>query len=148
MRNFIFISSGILFILIAAGLVITGSGEKGQFLIIIYAMAIPFLYTGVWNLLQVYYESRSDSSNSEYFTYSSRGQYGIGAFYSKLVVVPVFTIMFGTVSLAIGAALLASNRSTEDISIALAAFSFVFALTITVIFIRRINKKIKNRKVN
>ena len=134
--------------MIAAGLVIIGSGEKDQFLIIISAMAIPFLFTGVWNLLQVYFESRSAGSNSEFFTYSSIGQYGIGAFYSKLVVVPVFTIMFGTVSLAIGAALLASNRSSEDISIALAAFSFVFALTITVIFIRRINRRLKNRKVN
>lgn len=146
MRNFIFISSGILFILISAGLVIIGSGEKDQFLIIISAMAIPFLFVGIWNLLQVFYESKAGVNRNEYFTYSSVSGAGMGAFYSKIVIVPVFVIMFGTVSIAILTGFLASNRSTEDISIIAVAVSFIFAVVITVVFVIRINRNLRESR--
>lgn len=143
MRRFLFISSGILFICISAALVIAGAGEKDNILIILCGMAIPFLFIGFWNIYNVIYESKLNYGD-EYFTYrSGLTSFGIGAFYNKKIIVPVFIILFTTVSLAIVNAFLASSKSTEDIAIAVLIFSFVFALSCTIYFLVKINKEQK-----
>jgi len=51
--------------------------------------------------------------------------------------------MFGTVSLAIVNAFLASSRSTEDIAIGVLGFSFLYALVLTIYFLKKINSELK-----
>ena len=128
-----------MFILIAAGLVIIGADQKDKIMLIMVAMAIPFLFIGIWNIYGMLYEKRTGYTN-EYFTYKSTGTIGTGAFYSKKIILPVFLIMFGTNSCAIGSAFLAMNHS-EEIAIALVAFSFVYALTLTIIFMLRLSRE-------
>lgn len=142
MRKFLFISSGILFLLIAAGLVIIGSGEKDNMLIMLSAAAVPFLFTAYWNFYSVYYERRINTSEG-YFTYKGNGIAGAGAFYNKVIAVPFFIILFGSVALAITAAFLASNRTTEDIAIAALAISLLYSLTVSVCFTIKIGRGIK-----
>jgi len=142
-RKLIFISSGILFIYIAAALVIIGSGEKDNIFIIISGMAIPFLFVGFWNIYNVFYEKKINYGD-EYYTFKSGiSSFGAGAFYNKKIIVPVFIIMFGTVSLAIVNAFLASSRSTEDIAIGVLGFSFLYALVLTIYFLKKINSELK-----
>ncbi len=137
-RNIIFFSSGVLFILIAGGLVAIGADQSDAFMMILIAMAIPFLFIGYWNIYNVFYEKKTGYSN-EYFTSRSLTSASAGAFYNRKVIVPVFLIMFGTVAMAIGSAFLAMGKN-EEIAIALIAFSFVYALTLTIIFMVRLKK--------
>lgn len=143
MRKFVFISSGILFLLIAAGLVIIGSGEKDNMPIILSAAAVPFLFTAYWNFYSVYYEGRINSSEG-HFTYKGIGTVGVGAFYNKVIAVPFFLVLFGSVALAIAAAFVASNRSMEDISIAVLGISFLYSLTLSIYFTIKIGRGIKS----
>lgn len=146
MRKLIFISSGILFVCVAAVLVIIGAGEKDNIMIIMSGMAIPFLFVGFWNIYSVFYEKRfvSAETSDDYFTYrAGLTTYGVGAFYNKKIIVPVFIILFGTVVCAIGNSFLVSSRSTEDIGIAVLIFSFLYALVLTIYFLKQLNKEIK-----
>lgn len=142
MRKFIFLSSGILFLLIAAILVLIGSGEKDNMLIMLSAAAVPFLFTAYWNFYSVYYES-SINTPEGHFTYKGIGNAGVGAFYNKVIAVPFFLVLFGSVALAITAAFMASNRSTEDIAIVMAGAGFLYSLIITIYFTIKIGKGIK-----
>jgi hypothetical protein len=137
-RNIIFFSSGVLFILISAGLVTIGADQSDAFMMITIAMAIPFLFIGFWNIYNVFYEKRTGYAN-EYFTSGSLTSASAGAFYNRKVIVPVFLIMFGTAVMAIGSAFLAMDKN-EEIAIVLVAFSFAYALTVTIIFMVRLNK--------
>ena len=143
MRKFVFISSGILFLLIAAGLVIIGSGEKDNMPIILSAAAVPFLFTAYWNFYSVYYEGRINSSEG-HFTYKGIGTVGVGAFYNKVIAVPFFLVLFGSVALAIAAAFVASNRSTENVSFAVLALSFLNSLTLSIYFTIKIGRGIRS----
>ena len=140
-RKLIFISSGILFILISAALVIIGSLERENMLIILLGMAVPFLFTGFWNIYNVFYEKKINFSG-EYFTWR-RGDtsFGFGAFYNKKIIVPVFIIMFGTAALAIVNAFLASSKQSEDIATAVVPLSFVYGLALTIYFLVKINRE-------
>ena len=142
MRKFIFLSSGILFIAVAALLVLIGSGEKDNMLIMLSAAAVPFLFTAYWNFYSVYYEGRKNTAEG-HFTYKGIGNAGVGAFYNKVLAVPFFLVLFGSVALAITTGFLASNRSTEDTAIAAAGASFLYSLIITIYFTIKIGKGIK-----
>ena len=142
MRKFIFLSSGILFLAIAVFLVLIGSGEKDNMLIMLSAAAVPFLFTAYWNFYSVYYEGRINTSEG-YFTYKGNGNAGVGAFFNKVIALPFFLVLFGSVALAIASAFLASNRSTEDIAIAAAGAGFLYSLIITIYFTVKIGKGIK-----
>lgn len=137
-RNIIFFSSGVLFILISGGLVAVGADQSDAFMMITIGMAIPFLFIGYWNIYNVFYEKRTDYSN-EYFTSRSISSASAGAFYNRKIIVPVFSIMFGTVAMAISSAFLAMNKN-EEVAIAVIAISFVYALTLTIIFMKRLRK--------
>jgi len=164
-RALIFISSGILFICVSAVLVIIGSGERDDMMIMLFGMAIPFLFVGFWNIYSVIYEKKlvsaesprpditsgqgdsAGTSSNEYFTWNSgTGAFGAGAFYNKKIIVPVFIIMFGTVTFAIVNAFLASSKPTEDIAIAVVPVSFVYGLVFTLYFLVKINKEVNTVK--
>ncbi len=139
MRKFILISSGILFILAAAGSIIIGAGEKNRIFIILSGMSIPFLFTAYWNIYTVWYENKT-GANDEYFTFKEPSGAGIGVFYNKVTVIPFFLILFGSAVLAIITAFLGMNSSTEDISIAVLCMSFVYSLSLTLYFTFRIGR--------
>lgn len=143
MRKFIFISSGILFLLVAAGLVIIGSGDSDNMLIMLSGAAVPFLFSAYWNLYSVYFEGKTNSSG-EYFTYKGTGTAGIGAFYNKVIVVPFFLILLGSIAFAIITAILASSRATEDISVAILCASVLYSLLLTIYFTFKIGREFKN----
>lgn len=139
MRTFLFVSSGILFLIIAAALIITGSGESDSILIILSAASIPFIFTAYWNFYSVHFEKKLNKSDG-YFTAKAAGYAGIGAFYDKAVAVPVFLVLFGSTASAIIIAFLAADRSTDDISMGVLACSFLYAAVITIVFTVRLNR--------
>lgn len=139
MRKFIFISSGLIFALIAAALVIIGSGEKDNMLIILAAAAVPLLFVSYWNFYSVYYENRINPEDG-YFTYKSSGSAGIGLFYNKLIAVPVFLVLFGSAAFAIAASFLAADRATEVAALILLCISFLYSLIVTIYFTVRIKR--------
>lgn len=139
MRKFIFISTGIIFLLAATALIIIGTGEKDSLMLILFSASVPFIFTGYWNLFTLKFENNLSSGN-EYFTYHSAGKFGAGAFYNRAVAVPVFLCMFTSVALAILTAFTAVNRSAEDIAYAFPAVSFSVCLFITIYFSGKINK--------
>jgi hypothetical protein len=143
LRKFIFLSSGILFLAIAALLVLIGSWERDNMLIMLSAAAVPFLFTAYWNFYSVYYEGRINTA-SGHFSYKGIGTVGFGAFYNKVIAVPFFLVLFGSVALAITAAFLASNRSTEDVSFAVLALSFLYSLTLSIYFTIKIGRGIRS----
>lgn len=138
MRKVIFITSGLLFILIAAALIITGSGESDSFFITLSAAAVPFLFTSYWSFYSVYYENRINYSN-EYFTATAAGKASIGVFYHKNITIPFFLVLFGSAVFAIITAFLASG-SSEDIAALLLALSILYSLFVTVFFTVKIGK--------
>ncbi len=107
------------------------------------AAAVPFLFTAYWNFYSVYYEGRINSREG-YFTYKGIGTVGVGAFYNKVIAVPFFLVLFGSVALAITSAFLVSNRSTEDIAIAIAGAGFLYSLIVTIYFTIKIGRGIKS----
>ncbi len=143
MRKFIFISSGILFLIIAAGLIIVGSVESDTMMIILSAASIPFMFTAYWNFYSVHFEKKLNKRDG-YFTVKAAGYAGIGAFYDKAVVLPVFLVLFGSVAFAIVIAFLAANRSLEDISIGVLVLSFLYSTALTVVFAKRIGKSLRS----
>lgn len=142
MRKFLFISSGTLFFFIGVALIIIGAGDNDSMFISLSGASIPFLFTAFWNIYSVYYEKKTGSDNA-YFIYDSPTSIGIRAFYNKAIVIPFFLVLFGSVVLAIITALLAVNRSTEDISIGTLALSFLYSLIVAVYFTRRFRREIK-----
>ncbi len=142
MRKFLFISSGILFFCIGAALIIIGAGDNDSMFISLSGASIPFLFTAFWNIYSVYYEKKTGSDNA-YFIYDSPTSIGIGAFYNKAIAIPFFLVLFGSVALAITTALLAANRSTEDIAIVTLSLSFLYSLIVAVYFTRRFRREIK-----
>ncbi len=140
MRNLIFVSSGILFIGAAVSLAVIGAGESDSMFLILLSMAMPFFFTGYWNLYQFFYE-RSAGSSGEYFSYKSTSGFGIGAFYNEAVIVPVFLIMFGQIVLAIGSAFLAGEA--EDAALVLTCISFIYGVILTIYFSIKISKQKK-----
>lgn len=123
--------------IIAAGLIIIGSGDKDNIFIIVSAAAVPFLFTAYWNFYSVYFEKRMDSDGN-FFTYKGIGSSGIGVFYHKIIAVPFFLVLFGSVSLAIFTSFLAVNHSTEDISLVTLGASVLYSLVITIYFSNKI----------
>ncbi|HJY65023.1 MAG TPA: hypothetical protein VJ455_12775 [Ignavibacteria bacterium] len=108
----------------------------------LFGMSIPFLFTGFWNVYNVFYEKKVNYS-TEYFSWRKSTSLGIGAFYNPKIIVPVFIIMFGTTALAIAIAFLSSSKSTEDISIAVLPVSFAYGLVLTIYFLVKINRETK-----
>lgn len=143
MRKFLFISSGVLFLLIAAGLILVGSGEKDNMLIILSAAAIPFFFTAYWNFYSVYYEGKIRSDEGV-FTYRGGGSAGVGVFFNKVIAVPFFLVLFGSVAFAIASAFLASSRATEDFSIAVLCASVLYSLILTIYFTLKIGRETNN----
>lgn len=123
--------------LVAAGLIIIGSGEKDNMFIMLSSAAVPFLFTSYWNFYSVFYE-KSNNSDGNYFTFKGSGTAGIGVFYHKLIAVPFFLVLFGSVSLAIVTSFLAVNRNTEDISLISLGASVVYSLVISIYFSKKI----------
>lgn len=142
MRKFIFISSGILFLIIAAGLIIVGSGESDSMLIILSSASIPFIFVAYWNFYSVFFEKKFNNSN-EYFTAKAPGYAAVGAFYSKAIALPLFLVLFGSAAFAIIIAFLAANRSLEDLSIGVLVLSFLYSTALTVVFTKRIGKSLR-----
>lgn len=105
-----------------------------------FAIAIPFLFTGFWNIYAAIDDKRMNVPD-ETFTFHSAGRFGIGAAYSRRIAYPVFMIMFGTIVLAITAAFLSANRSTEDFGAVTLSSEFFYGVIVTVYFLRRLNKK-------
>ena len=147
MRNLIYVSSAVLFLLVAAGLIIIGSGEKDSMMIGLFAMSIPFMFVSYWNFYSYRFE-KITGSNGEYFTYGNIAGAGAGISYNKTTVVPFFLVLFISAALGITTFLLAANRSTEDIAIGTLALSFLLSLIITIYFTGRINKALTKSKIN
>ena len=143
MRNFIFISSGVLFLLIAGVLIFIGSGENDSMLVMLSAAAVPFIFIAFWNIYSVYYERRVNSTDG-FYTYKGAGNAGIGVFYNKVISIPLFLILFGSAALAIAASFLASNRSTFDFAVVVLALSILYSLAVTLYFIITIGKSFKS----
>jgi len=139
-RKIIFITSGILFVLISTGLIVIGTEADYKFGIVLYGMAVPFLLVGFWNIYSVSYERKHASSN-DYFTFKRPGElsFAVGAFYNKDIVVPVFLILFGCAALAIATGFLVN--SADEAALALVGVSFVYGLTVTIIFLVKLNRK-------
>lgn len=139
-RKIIFITSGILFVLISAGLIVIGTETDYKFGIVLYGMAVPFLLVGFWNLFSVVYERKYAMSN-DYYTFKRSGDlsFGVGAFYNKDIVVPVFLILFGCAALAIATGFLVN--SADEVALALVGVSIVYGLTVTIIFLVKLNRK-------
>lgn len=134
--------------IIAAGLIIIGSGDKDNIFIILSAAAVPFLFTAYWNFYSVYYEKSMDSGGN-FFTYKGFGTSGIGVFYHKIIAVPFFLVLFGSVSLAIVTSFLAVNHNTEDISLVTLGASVLYSLVITIYFSNKIcNGNQKDNSLN
>lgn len=142
MRKFLLVSSGILFIVIAAALVILGISNEDEFLIIMPAIATPFLFIGYWNLYSVKYEKRVYSPN-EYFVERSYSSAAVGVFYNREIAAPVFMILFSSAGLAILTAFLALNKTTEEISIGLPILSFLVCLIITMKYQVKLSKRVE-----
>ncbi|HWA05592.1 MAG TPA: hypothetical protein VG961_03515 [Ignavibacteria bacterium] len=145
MRKLIFISSGILFLLTASGLVFIGAGEKDSMFITLSAAAVPFLFTAYWSFFSVYFEKHF-SPSAEYFTYSAAGSAGIGAFYHKVIALPLFLVLFGSAALCIACAFLAFDRSSEDFSIIMLAISVLYSLSITLYYSAKIVKNFRKEE--
>ena len=133
--------------LVAAGLIIIGSGEKDSMMIGLFAMSIPFMFVSYWNFYSYRFE-KITGSDGEYFTYGNFTSTGVGISYNKTTVVPFFLVLFISVALGIATFLLAANRSTEDIAMGTLALSFALSLIITIYFTRRIHKALLNSKIN
>lgn len=146
MRKLIYLSSAVLFLLVAAGLIIIGSGEKDSMMIGLFAMSIPFMFVSYWNFFTYRFE-KITGSDGEYFTYGNIVSAGAGIRYNKTTVVPFFMVLFISVGLGITTFLLSANRSTEDIAIGTLALSFVLSLIITIYFTARINKALSRSKI-
>ncbi len=144
-RKIILISSAALFLLIGAGLIIIGSGEKDSMMISLFSASIPFIFISYWNFFTYRFE-KIIGSDGQYFTYGNSMQGGIGVTYNKTTVVPFFLILFISVSLAIITFFLAANRSTDDIAIGTLILSFVSSLIITIYFTVRIGKAMRTGK--
>ena len=141
MRSLLLVSSGILFLIIAAVLIIIGSDESTAMLIVLTGASIPFVFVAYWNFYSVYFEKRSKTSQT-HFTFKAPGFYGIGALYNRAITVPFFLVLFGSVSCAIVTAFLAANRSTEDIGIGVLILSFLYSTVLTIVFTKRIGKSV------
>ncbi len=151
-RKIIFITSGILFVLISAVLIFIGMETDFKFGIVLYGMTVPFLLVGFWNLYSVVYE-RKYAQSSDYFTFKRSGElsFGVGAFYNKDIVVPVFLILFGCAAMAIVSGFLVN--SADEVALALVCISFVYGLTVTIIFLVKLNRKtvgtiVSNEKIS
>jgi hypothetical protein len=105
--------------------------------IVLSAAAVPFLFTAYWNFYSVIYE-KSMNRDESYFMYKGLGVAGITVFYHKLISVPFFLVLFGSVSLAIVTSFLAVNRNTEDISLVTLGASVLYSLVITIYFSKKI----------
>ena len=138
-RKIIFITSGILFILVSIGLIIAGADSNFKTGVVLSGMAIPFLFIGFWNLYSVVYERKFVARN-EYYTFKGSGlfSWGAGAFYNKGVVLPVFIILFGCAAMGIATGFLV--WSAEEFAVVLMAVSFAYALTVTIIYLVRLNR--------
>jgi hypothetical protein len=124
-------------VLVSASLVFVAIEQKESMVIIMLSVTVPFLFTGFWNIYSVFYEKKISAPN-EYFVYKSINSIGVGAFYHKAIVIPVFLIIFGSSALAIISAFLV--KGNEEIAIVLTSVSFVYALTVTVYFLTRLNR--------
>lgn len=143
MRKFILLSSGLLFIIVAAGLVLIGSGEGNSMFIIMSSAAVPFLFTGYWNVFSVYFESKANLSG-EYFTFKENGKAGIGVFYNKVIAVPFFLVLFGSACLAIITSFFALSPSTEDAAVTSAGAGSLYSLIITIYYTKKICRGAKD----
>lgn len=140
MRKFLFISAGIIFLAVSAGLIIIGTGENDSFMLTLFAMAVPFLFIAYWNFYTVYYENVVRSDNS-YFTYRKQSEAGIGAFYSKHTVIPVFLCLFISASIAIITAFVSAGKN-EEIALVLLAVSFSACLVITLVYTAKLKRNL------
>lgn len=147
MRVFLLVSSGILFLVAAAALIIIGSGEKDSMFIIMAGFSIPFIFTAYWNFYSVIFE-RKQNVNEGHFTVKAAGYYSIGALYHSAISVPFFLVLFGSAALAITIAFLSANNSTEDIGFALLILSFTYSTALTVYYSIRIGKPAHNPEEN
>ena len=143
MRKIILTVSAFLFLFIAAALVIIGSGERDSTFIILCSAAVPFLFTSYWNFYSVFYEKRINYGN-EYFISNTENSASVGVFYHKTISLPIFLILFGSVSLAIAAGLTAAAGNNEDIAAGLLALSFLYSFSITLFFSIKIKNRIKS----
>jgi hypothetical protein len=143
LRKLILVSSGLLFMIAAGGLVLIGSGEGDNMFVIMSSAAVPFLFTAYWNFFSVYYENRTNSSEG-YFTYKSVSNTGIGVLYNKAIVVPFFLVLFGAAAIAVLTSFLVLNSSTEDAAIAAAGAGFLYSLVITIYFTIKICRGLKD----
>jgi len=143
LRKLILVSCGLLFTIIAAGLVLIGSGNEDNMLIIMSSAAVPFLFTTYWNFYSVYYERRTHLSDG-HFTFKGASTAGIGVFYNKVIAVPFFLVLFGSISFAIVTAFLALERGTEDAAMAVAGAGFLYSLIITIHYTFKICRRLKD----
>ena len=138
MRKFLFVSSGILFFLLSAFLIIIGSFESDDFLVITAAMAVPFLFISYWNIFSVYYEKKIIYQD-EHFTSKTMNSRSIGVFYHRNISPPVFFILFVSSGLAIVSAFLAIEKSMQEIGALMPVLSFFICLFLTVRYSRKLN---------
>lgn len=138
MRKFLFVSSGILFLLISAFLIIIGAFESDEFLIITASMAVPFLFISYWNIFSVFYEKKITYPD-EHFTSKTLNSRSIGVFYHRNISPPVFFILFISTGLAIASAFLAIDKSMQEIAALMPVLSFFICLFLTVRYSRKLN---------
>jgi len=146
LRKFLFLSTGVLFLAAAAALIIIGTEEKDNIMLILFSMSVPLIFTAYWNLFTVYYEAKTLTAN-EYFTYRSVSGAGIGAFYNRQTVIPMFLSLFTSSVLAIINSLV-SNTKSEEIAVILLSLSFSACLVIAIVYTVKLNKSVNSEGDN
>ncbi len=145
-RGIIFYLTGILFLIISLVLIVLCIEEDEETMLVMASMSVPFLFTGIM-IIRAGFEERKYSQNNEGILLSM-GVSGLSfqVNFRKKFALPIFLILFGTVSLAIVTAFL-SFGGEDGAAYAAICISFTYGLIVTIFFLRKYLKMKRSKEV-
>jgi hypothetical protein len=148
-KSIIFYLTGTLFLIISLVLIFLCLEVDEGTMLVMASMSVPFLFTGIMTIRAGFEERKYNQSDEGILL--SKGLSGLSfqVNFRKKFALPIFLILFGTVSLAIVTAFLSFNGE-EDIAYAVLCVNFLYGLIITLYFLRKFLKikRLENGEIN